>query len=160
MLLRAERLHRQVFRPTKPAELGPAWEPPVDILETDEEVLVFVGLPGVDGDQVETIIDGGDLLVSGTRQLPDVLRTAAIHRLELPRGGLNAGLASAGRYQSVRRTMVDGCVLVTLEKTGASMDDTPGVQAAGDVDDTVSTSPPADALIIVAGSQSSSYFRA
>ena len=121
MLLRAERLHRQVFRPTKPAELGPAWEPPVDILETDHEVLVFVGLPGVDADQVETIIDGGDLFVTGTRQLPDVLRTAAIHRLELPQGRFERRIRlPSGRYQSVRRKMVDGCVLVTLEKTGAA----------------------------------------
>lgn len=121
MLLRAERLHRQVFRPTKPAELGPAWEPPVDILETDQEVLVFVGLPGVDADQVETIIDDGDLLVAGTRQLPSVLRTAAIHRLELPQGRFERRIRlPAGRYQRVRRAIVDGCVLVTLEKMGAA----------------------------------------
>lgn len=121
MLLRAERLHRQVFRPTKPAELGPAWEPPVDILETDQEVLVFVGLPGVDADQVETIIDDGDLLVAGTRQLPSVLRTAAIHRLELPQGRFERRIRlPAGRYQRVRRAIVDGCVLVTLEKMGVA----------------------------------------
>jgi HSP20 family protein len=121
MLLRAERLHRQVFRPTKPAEMGPAWEPPVDILETDQEVLVFVGLPGVDADQVETIIDDGDLFVAGTRQLPSVLRTAAIHRLELPQGRFERRIRlPAGRYQRVRRAMVDGCVLVTLEKMGVA----------------------------------------
>lgn len=121
MLLRAERLHRQVFRPTKPAELGPAWEPPVDILETDQEVLVFVGLPGVDADQVETIIDDGDLFVAGTRQLPSVLRTAAIHRLELPQGRFERRIRlPAGRYQRVRRAIVDGCVLVTLEKMGVA----------------------------------------
>ena len=119
MLLRAERLHGQVFRLTKPAELGPSWEPPVDILETDQEVLVFVGLPGVNADQVETIIDDGDLFVAGTRQLPSVLRTAAIHRLELPQGRFERRIQlPAGRYQRVRRAMVDGCVLVTLEKMG------------------------------------------
>jgi len=38
MLARAERLHRELFRPTAaPAQL-PAWEPPVDILETEFEV--------------------------------------------------------------------------------------------------------------------------
>ena len=121
MLLRAERLHRQVFRPTKSAELGPAWEPPVDILETDQEVLVFVGLPGVDADQVVTIIDDGDLFVAGTRQLPSVLRTAAIHRLELPQGRFERRIRlPAGRYRGVRRAMVDGCVLITLEKMGGA----------------------------------------
>ena len=117
MLLRAERLHRQVFRPTKSAELGPAWEPPVDIFETDQEVLVFVGLLGVHPDQLETIIDDGNLVVAGTRQLPSVLRTAAIHRLELPQGRFERRIRlPAGRYRGVRRAMVDGCVLITLEK--------------------------------------------
>ena len=121
MLLRAERLHRQVFRPTKSAELGPAWEPPVDIFETDQEVLVFVGLLGVHPDQLETIIDDGNLVVAGTRQLPSVLRTAAIHRLELPQGRFERRIRlPAGRYRGVRRAMVDGCVLVTLEKMGVA----------------------------------------
>src|SRR6478752_5068199 len=109
MLLRAERLHRQVFRSTRPAELGSAWEPPVDILETDQEVLVFVGLPGVDANQVETIIDDGDLFIAGTRGLPSVVRTAAIHRLELPQGRFERRIRlPAGRYQRVRRALVDG----------------------------------------------------
>ena len=62
MLARAERLHREFFRPAarRGARL-PAWEPPVDILETEREVLVLVALPGVDPDQVEAAIDGDDL---------------------------------------------------------------------------------------------------
>ena len=47
MLARAERLHRELFRPTGLAERLPVWEPPVDIIETDREVLVLVALPGV-----------------------------------------------------------------------------------------------------------------
>lgn len=61
MLARAERLHRELFRPTGPSAL-PAWEPPVDVLETDHEVLVLVALPGVDPDRVEAAIDGHDLV--------------------------------------------------------------------------------------------------
>ena len=44
VLARAERMHREFFRPAR-ARL--AWEPPVDVLETGEEVLVFMALPGV-----------------------------------------------------------------------------------------------------------------
>jgi HSP20 family molecular chaperone IbpA len=71
MLARAERLHRQLFRPIGSIAQLPAWEPPVDILETDSEVLVLVALPGVDIDNVEAALDGAnDLLVVGTRTLP------------------------------------------------------------------------------------------
>lgn len=121
MLIQADRLHQQIFRPTPSLRTGPAWEPPVDILETDGEVLVFVALPGVDPERIETVIDGDDLVVSGARVLPSALRTAAIHRLELPQGRFERRVRlPAGRYQCIHRSMVDGCVLVTLEKMGAS----------------------------------------
>ena len=38
MLARAERMHRELFRPSAPQARLPAWEPPVDILETEFEV--------------------------------------------------------------------------------------------------------------------------
>ena len=50
MLARAERLHRELFRPAGAQSRQPAWEPPVDILETEYEVLVLVALPGVDAE--------------------------------------------------------------------------------------------------------------
>ena len=59
MLSRAERMHRRFFQPLPPAAAAPAWEPPVDVLETEREVLVFAALPGVDPDQVETRIEEG-----------------------------------------------------------------------------------------------------
>ena len=35
MLARAERMHRELFRPAGSQARQPAWEPPVDILETN-----------------------------------------------------------------------------------------------------------------------------
>ena len=35
MLARAERMHRELFRPAGTQARLPAWEPPVDILETE-----------------------------------------------------------------------------------------------------------------------------
>ena len=79
-------MHRQVFQPPRGETLGPCWEPPVDVLETEHEVLVFVALPGVDPAGVEARIEDGQLVVSGRRILPPELRRAVIHRLELPQG--------------------------------------------------------------------------
>src|SRR5450432_2135202 len=76
MLARAEGLHRELFRPIGRSASPPAWEPPVDVLETDHEVLVLVALPGVNPDRVEAAIDGNDLVVAGTRVFPGELRTA------------------------------------------------------------------------------------
>jgi HSP20 family protein len=123
MLARAERLNRELFRPLASAARLPAWEPPVDMLETEHEVLVLVALPGVNPDRVEAAIDGGDLVVAGMRVLPSELRTAVIHRLELPQGWFERRVRlPAGRYSAVRRSVADGCLLVALEKLGASRD--------------------------------------
>ena len=52
VLARAERMHREFFRPVRTAARVPAFEPPVDVLETDRAVLVFIALPGVDPERL------------------------------------------------------------------------------------------------------------
>ena len=121
MLARAERMHREVFRPTGLQARQPAWEPPVDILETENEVLVLVALPGVDAENAQAVIEDGDLVIAGNRVLPGELRTATIHRLELPQGRFYRRLRlPAGRYTGVRRAAGSGCLIVTLQKAGTS----------------------------------------
>ncbi len=121
MLARAERLHRELFRPVGTQARQPSWEPPVDILETEREVLVLVALPGVDAEQVEAVIENGDLVIGGERCYPSALRTAVIHRLELPQGRFFRRLRlPAGRYSVARRAIADGCLVITLSKAGAS----------------------------------------
>jgi HSP20 family protein len=116
---RMERLHRRDFAPNRPSGRGPIWEPPVDMLETDQGVLVLISLPGVDPDHVDAVIEDGVLVVSGHRILPPELRTAKIHRLELPQGRFERRLPlPAGRYDAVRRSVVHGCLLITLHKAG------------------------------------------
>ena len=120
MIARAERMHRELFRPAGAIAQMPTWQPPVDILETDDQVLVLVALPGVDAEQAEAVIeDDGHLVIGGTRVLPPALRTATIHRLELPQGRFHRRLPlPPGRYSDVRRATVDGCLLITLQKAG------------------------------------------
>jgi len=121
ILARAERLHRDLFRPAGTQARPPAWEPPVDILETEFEVLALVALPGVDAENAEAVIEDGDLVIVGTRILPPELRTAIIHRLELPQGRFYRRLRlPAGRYSTVHRAVAAGCLVIRLQKVGAS----------------------------------------
>jgi HSP20 family protein len=121
MLSRAERLHRDMFKPAGTQARQPAWEPPVDILETEFELLVLVALPGVNTDDVQAVIEDGDLVIGGTRTYPPALRTAIIHRLELPQGCFYRRLRlPAGRYSGVRQAVADGCLVITLQKAGMS----------------------------------------
>ena len=121
MLARAERMHSELFRPSAPQAKAPVWEPPVDILETEFEVLVLVALPGVDPDDAQAVIEDGDLVIAGTRVVPEQLRTANIHRLELPQGRFYRRLRlPPGRYAGVRRAAAAGCLIVTLQKAGSN----------------------------------------
>jgi HSP20 family protein len=120
MLARAERMHRQFFPPSG-SGAPVTWEPPVDILETEHAVLVLVALPGVDFDQVKAVINQGELLISGSRTYPQEMRTAIIHRLELPQGRFERRIRlPAGRYSAIHRSDSSGHLLITLQKSEAS----------------------------------------
>ncbi len=116
-LSRAQRLHQQFFTIHQHGS-GPAWQPPVDVLETETEVLIFCALPGVDPENVDAVIEGGALLVSGKRLLPDELRTATIHQLELPQGTFARRIPlPPAHYNTVKRQALNGCLLISLQKS-------------------------------------------
>ena len=90
VLERAERLQRQFFAPP---QLGsgaprgvPQWEPPIDIVETDEHLRVHVALPGVSPDSITLAADAGGITVSALRAFPCREQGAHIHRVEIPYG--------------------------------------------------------------------------
>jgi HSP20 family protein len=115
-LMRADRMHREVFQ-LRETTTRPAWEPPIDVIETDEHVLIFIALPGVAMERVEAAIEGATLVVSGRRVLPPQLRTAVIHRLELPQGHFERRIPlPAGLYDEIARSVEDGCLLISLRK--------------------------------------------
>lgn len=113
-LARADRLHREVFRPA-PA----GWEPPVDLLETEDALVIVAALPGVQTADVEIVIGGGELAIVGQRRLPSGLRMARVHRMELPHGRFERRvLLPPGAYELSGRDLHDGCLTVTLRKLG------------------------------------------
>jgi HSP20 family protein len=115
-LMRAERLHRQLFQP-QGGSYQAAWEPPVDLLETEGHIVIYVALPGVDQENVELAIDGGDLVIAGARILPAELHNAIIHRLELPQGRFMRRIPlPRGRYDQIAKTAANGCLLISLRK--------------------------------------------
>jgi HSP20 family protein len=119
MLAKAERLHNEAFGLLQTRSERPCWEPPVDVLETETAVIVFTALPGVDPDSVRATIEDGTLAIFGERVLPPELRRATIHRFELPQGAFQRRVPlPPGRYDGVRRSSWNGCLVVTLHKMG------------------------------------------
>ena len=97
MLARAERMHRELFRPAASRERLPAWEPPVDILETEFEVLALVALPGVDADNAQAVIEDGDLVIAGTRAVPRAVAHGHHPSARTAAGAILPAAAAAGR---------------------------------------------------------------
>jgi HSP20 family protein len=111
-MARADHLHRGFFRP---APVG--WEPPVDLLETADEVILVAALPGVRQADVDLGIAHGELAIFGVRPLPAVPGPARILRMELPHGRFERRVSlPPGAYELARRDFVDGCLTVVLRK--------------------------------------------
>ena len=70
LLEQAERMHRQFFRLSASERARPTWEPPVDVFEDDDGIVVIVALPGVPADRVEVTYEPGMLVVRAERPLP------------------------------------------------------------------------------------------
>jgi HSP20 family molecular chaperone IbpA len=81
MLDRAQRLQRQFF-----THDVVSWEPPVDIVEADNALLVHVALPGVSADAITVALDPAGITVSALRAFPCRTEGGQIHRLEIPYG--------------------------------------------------------------------------
>jgi HSP20 family molecular chaperone IbpA len=117
MLMRAERLHRQFFQPQGGTYQAAAWEPPADVLETEEYIVIYVALPGVDQEHVELAIDGGELVIAGARIIQAELNNAIIHRLELPQGRFMRRIPlPRGRYDQISKSASNGCLVISLRK--------------------------------------------
>lgn len=116
MLGEAERLHRHFFELSVRPAAGPSWEPPVDVLETAERLLVLVALPGVAPERVEVVASEGTLSVVGERPMPSA-GGAALRRLEIPYGRFERRLdLPGGRYELEQRELEHGCLRITLRK--------------------------------------------
>ena len=117
LLKQAEQLRRQFFEPS-PGPQTARWEPPVDVFETEAEVVIIAALPGVPPEAAHAEIEGQTLIVTGTRPLPCSGHRASIVRLEIPYGRFERRIALSSRLQLAARELRNGCLVLTFTKTG------------------------------------------
>jgi HSP20 family molecular chaperone IbpA len=116
MLDRAERLQRQFF-----THAIDAWEPPVDVLETQTGLEVHVALPGVAADSITIGLDPGGVSVSALRPFPCRETGAHLHRIEIPYGRFERRivLPLEDPYMPIElaaRRFADGVLTLTFRK--------------------------------------------
>jgi len=114
----AERLQRQFFHLGQ-AMARPAWEPPVDVFEDDQRIIVVVALPGVPPERVEASYDALGLLIRAERRIPVEEHGASILHLEIPYGYFERRIALPPvALEPGAREWVDGCLILTMLKRG------------------------------------------
>jgi HSP20 family protein len=117
LLEQADRLHRQFYSAVGHPDVQPHWEPPVDITETNGEIVILVALPGVRPEQIDLHLDDAGVLVRAARHSSACGHDAAIRRLEIPYGSFERRIAlSGGRYELVEQACADGILKLRLRK--------------------------------------------
>ncbi len=119
LLDRADRLHRQFFRPA--AARVPTWEPPVDVVETEGQLRVTLALPGVLAETITLSREPEAISVSAHRAVPvaasESERGARIHALEIPHGRFERRIAFSTQVISlVEQRLHDGCLTLIFSK--------------------------------------------
>jgi len=116
MVERAERLHRQFF-----THAETAWEPPIDIVETDDGLVVQIALPGVAADSITLTSDPNGITVSALRPFPCRETASHVHRIEIPYGRFERrlGLPLGDPYAPLElagKSLEDGVLTLTFRK--------------------------------------------
>lgn len=125
LLQQAERIHRNFLQAAADARYRvshgrtPSWEPPVNVVETDESLWVISALAGVAVDRVEVRLEGRDLVIAGERPLPKCCHDGELKLWEIPLGRFERRVTLVGGENSLllgNISFQDGLLIIELRK--------------------------------------------
>jgi HSP20 family molecular chaperone IbpA len=95
-----------------------SFAPPVDVLGTERELVIELGLPGVERSDVEVELLDGTIIVSGARGESTGLDGRVYFRAEMPRGPFRRALRLPEPTHGAPRVEVDGGIVrVRLQRS-------------------------------------------
>lgn len=94
------------------------WIPPVDVWETDDEVVYALDLPGMSEDELSIEFEEGSLTISGTRERKDEVSKDGLYRYERRFGSFSRtiGLPQGVTEDSVNAAYENGVLEVRVRK--------------------------------------------
>ncbi|MFN8216496.1 MAG: Hsp20/alpha crystallin family protein [Solirubrobacterales bacterium] len=94
------------------------WVPPMDLVETDDSLILRADLPGLKREEIEIEVKDGVLTVSGERRAEHEGRREGYHRVERSFGRFSRslGLPKGIRAESVSASFEDGVLEVKMPK--------------------------------------------
>ncbi|MBI2876004.1 MAG: Hsp20/alpha crystallin family protein, partial [Candidatus Tectomicrobia bacterium] len=94
------------------------WAPPVDIYETDKEVILKAELPGIDPQDFSVEVRDNTLILKGERKLEKEVKEENYHQIERYYGTFQRSfmLPSSVQQDQVKARYRDGILEITLPK--------------------------------------------
>lgn len=126
-------LRRRLYRALEgrpeacPEGTADRYTPPLDIVHLPEALLISVELPGVEREDIEVVLEGNLLTISGERKTAEAEAGRHFYRRERPRGRFSRSLALPGATeQDLSANLKDGVLTVTVKKSPAPAGDEAG----------------------------------
>jgi len=125
LLQQVERIHRNFLQVAAGVQYRSfhgrslAWEPPVNVVETDERLWVIAALPGVVADRANVRLEGRELLIAGERPLPNCYTDGELKIWEIPLGRFERRLTVIEERDALSLREVslqDGLLIIELRK--------------------------------------------
>ena len=125
LLQQVERIQRNFFQIAVGAHYRAVhgriscWEPPVNLIESDEVLWVISALPGVAPDQVKVRLEGGDLVITGERPVPKCCKDGELKLWEIPLGRFERRLTLIEKQTPLsvgQLSLQDGLLIIELRK--------------------------------------------
>jgi HSP20 family protein len=125
LLQQAERIRRNFLQVADGARYRAShgrttrWEPPVNVVETDESLWVISAVPGVAVDRVDVRLEGRELVISGVRPLPRCCDDGELKIWEIPLGRFERRLRLVGGEKPLsigEISFQDGLFIIEIRK--------------------------------------------
>lgn len=118
---RVNQLFDELMARTQPGEtnnIPGEWTPRVDVYELGDRVMLRADLPGVAAEDLEIRLEGGQLLLRGSRRQPQDTDPSTICRLERPFGSFvrRYALPDSIDPETVRAALLNGVLEIVLGK--------------------------------------------
>lgn len=122
---RINQLFEELMAKAQPGDTaggGGEWTPRVDLYELADRIVLRADVPGVATEDLEVRIEGGQLLLRGSRPQPRDIDPSALCRLERPFGGFvrRYALPDSVDTDGVRASCQHGVLEVVLRKREAA----------------------------------------
>jgi HSP20 family protein len=125
LLQQAERIRRNFLQVADGARYRasqgrtPSWQPPVNVVETDESLWVISAVPGVAIGRVDVRLEGRDLVIAGERPLPRCCADGELKIWEISLGRFERRLRLVGGEKPLsvgEISLQDGLLIIELRK--------------------------------------------